>query len=126
MLSYDLPAARFFQADGQEGVGTSSKIGYNPAREEIGKEPWATRPPAIGLAHELVHAEQAAYGHMRDGEVVNGTKPADDLGKTEETDVRELEAVGIPPHDEYQFSENKVRSEWEPPQEPRLWYQPFG
>jgi hypothetical protein len=78
LVSFKLTVKREW-VQAQEGVGTSSKIGYNPAREEIGKEPWATRPPAIGLAHELVHAEQAAYGRRRDGKTVNGTKPADDL-----------------------------------------------
>ncbi len=121
---YDAPAQRFFQADGKAGAGTNSKIAYNPTRERIGTEaPWETRPAAIGLAHELIHAEQAAYGRMCTGRAINGVKGVEINGASaEEADVRELEAVGVPPHDGYQFTENKIRAEWNPPQIERKWY----
>lgn len=123
MLSYDLPAARFFQADGREGAGTSSKIGYNPTKEYISDDEWGARPPAIGLAHELIHAEQAAYGRMCAGKADNdGRMDGGDPAKPLKADIRELEAVGIPPQDGYQFSENKIRKEWDPRQPERKWY----
>jgi hypothetical protein len=123
MLSYDVPAARFFQADGQAGAGTSSKIGYNPTKEYISDDEWGKRPPAIGLAHELIHAEQAAYGRMCTGKADNdGRMDGGEPAKPLKADIRELEAVGIPPQDGYQFSENKIRKEWDPQQPERKWY----
>lgn len=123
MLAYDTPAGRFRQADGAEGVGTGSEIGYNPAKEYISDNEWGTRPAAIGLAHELVHAEQAAYGRMSTAKADNdGRMDGGNPAKPVQEDVRELEAVGVPPQDEYPFSENKIRAEWNPPQPERKWY----
>ena len=39
-----------------------------------------------------------------------------------EADIRELEAVGVPPHDNYTVNENKIRKEWNPPQPEREYY----
>jgi len=92
--------------DGTPGPGTGSNVSYNPDRTQIGdgSQPWHTRPPAIGLAHELMHANHSA----------NGTN---DFTPTGEDMV-----VGNPPHDSEPFTENKVRSEWNPPQPPRDTY----
>jgi hypothetical protein len=120
---YDAPTDRFFKDVGVPGAGTSCCIGYNPTLETIGDEPWATRPPAIALAHELIHAEQAAYGRMVRGRAQNGlmsTKP--NPRRAQEADIRELEAVGVPPHDHYPVNENRIRSEWNPPQPMREYY----
>jgi hypothetical protein len=120
---YDAPAERFFKEEGVPGAGTNCCIGYNPTLETIGNEPWATRPPAIALAHELIHAEQAAYGRMIRGRAQNGL-PSTMLNphRAPEADIRELEAVGVPPHDHYAVNENKIRSEWNPPQPVREYY----
>ncbi|MDQ2770396.1 MAG: M91 family zinc metallopeptidase [Bacteroidota bacterium] len=123
MLRYDAPASRFMQSDGALGGGTSSMIGYNPAKEYVSDAEWGTRPPAIGLAHELIHAEQAAYGRMSTGRADNdGRMDGGNPARPVQEDIRELEAVGIPPQDDYPFSENKIRSEWNPPQPERKWY----
>jgi hypothetical protein len=50
--------------NGKPGAGCSSVVRFDPDRYTIGTEPWATRPPAIGLAHELIHADHAARGTM--------------------------------------------------------------
>ncbi|GAA4051496.1 hypothetical protein GCM10022409_42890 [Hymenobacter glaciei] len=120
---YRVPEGRFLQVDGP-GIGTDSNIAYNPSVESVGKEDvWETRPPAIGLAHELIHAEQAAYGRMPTGKAPNGPLLKHPDSKAEKlADIRELEAVGVPPHDKYPFSENKIRAEWDPKQPPRDWY----
>jgi hypothetical protein len=43
------------KADGSPGSGSGSTVYFNHYRGTIGdgSEPWMTRPPAIGLAHEL-------------------------------------------------------------------------
>lgn len=120
---YEAPEARFLTNDGSAGVGTSSRVLYNPRLETIGDEPWATRPPAIALAHELIHAEQAAYGRMAAGSARNGQAAIAPASKRQpEALVRELEAVGVPPHDQYPVNENKIRREWNPPQPERDYY----
>jgi type VI secretion system secreted protein VgrG len=121
--NYDNADGRFKKADGTAGDGTNVTVFYNPDREKIGDEPWETRPPAIGLGHELVHAEQAQRGGMSRGEADNDNRPdpADPTKKAQEN-VRELEAAGIPPHDNQPFNENKMRKEWHPPQPERQWY----
>lgn len=120
---YTSPADRFYGADGSPGAGTDARVHYNPNRERIGPEPWATRPPAIGLAHELVHADQAAHGTQRTGMDQNDAKPDPaNPGAMDQEKVRELEAAGIAPHDGREHNENKIRSEWDPPQPQRNYY----
>jgi hypothetical protein len=75
------------------------------------------------LAHELVHAEQAGRGGMKTGQADNdGKVDPTDPTKKEQTNKRELEAVGVPPYDQNPYSENKIRKEWPPPQPERKWY----
>ena len=120
---YSNPAGRFLNADGTPGAGTDSVISYNPDRVKIGDEEWETRPPAIGLAHELVHAEQAGRGVMKPGTGDNDSKPDPaDPARIAQTNKREAEAAGVAPYDQYPFNENKIRKEWKPPQPQRKWY----
>jgi hypothetical protein len=115
----------FYQLDGvTPGPGTALRLSYNPFREEVGDQPWNTRPPGIGLAHELIHAEQAAYGRMRRGDALNppGGTEAASANKLQEAHIFELETLGVPPYHTYSFSENKIRSEWNPPQTARKYY----
>jgi type VI secretion system secreted protein VgrG len=120
---YTSGADRFKGADGKPGKGTDSIVTYNPDRTKIGDEDWATRPPAIGLGHELVHAEQAAYGTMAQGMTNNDNKPdPSNPAKIAQEKVREVEAAGIPPNDKCPYSENKLRAEWNPKQPQRPWY----
>lgn len=96
------------QADGSNGTGSGSTLHYNPNRTQIGdgSEPWMTRPPAVALGHELVHCEQAQNGSWSNN-TTNGT----------END--ELAAVGLPPFENNEHTENKIREELGQPRRPR-------
>jgi type VI secretion system secreted protein VgrG len=120
---YSAPAARFLDSGGKPGSGTDVTVSYSSKRKTIGPQPWETRPPAVGLAHELCHAEQAAHGTMSTGEVNNDAKPDPNnpSGFAKER-KREVEAVGISPNDNREFTENKIRGEWNPKQTERKWY----
>jgi type VI secretion system secreted protein VgrG len=120
---YDNPSDRFYKPSGTPGNGTNATIEYDPDRTRIGSEPWETRPPAIGLAHELVHADHAVHGTMSQGFTNNDNKPdPTNPNVIEQEKVREVEAAGIPPNNNRPFHENKIRSEWDPPQPQRQWY----
>jgi uncharacterized Zn-binding protein involved in type VI secretion len=108
------------KADGSANIGSDSTITYNPDREVIGSEPWATRPPAIGLGHEIVHATHAAHGERSVTQVQND-HVADATSATgyEMAKEEEVRTVGIPPYDKEPYSENTLRSEWTPPQPAR-------
>jgi type VI secretion system secreted protein VgrG len=113
----------FFNDDGSPGMGTDSTVNYNPDKEKVSDDPWGTRPPAVGLAHELIHAEQDAKGTTSKGETDNDQKKDPvDTTKNTKTDKYETETVGIPPNDTRDHTENKIRSEWDPPQPERKYY----
>ncbi len=120
---YDNPNDRFAKPDGKPGKGTNSTVYFNPDKKKIGSEKWEERPPAIGLGHELIHAEQAAYGTTAPGTTTNDKKPDPaDPKKYAQVSKREAETVGIPPNDKRPYTENKLRSEWDPKQPERKWY----
>lgn len=106
--AYESGADRFVAADGTPGAGTNSTVHYNPDRIQIGdgSEDWMTRPPAVGLGHELVHAQQASYGQQISGQ-------------TDGTNNRELQAVGLPPYDGGNMHENGIREDLGEPPRPR-------
>ena len=88
------------------GPGTNAKIKYNPRRLKIhdGAEQWMRRPPAIGLAHELVHAWRAMTGtRARGGE-----------------EQRERQATGLGAFEDAEFTENRFRAAFGLPARPRL------
>jgi Effector protein len=86
------------------GAGSDTTIKYNPDLSSIGSsEAWQRQPPAIWLAHELIHADDAAYGRM-DPEYEDGIRNY------------ERQAIGLPPYDQKQFTENKLRAAWSEPQ----------
>lgn len=109
--------------DGDWGNGSDSTVKYNPDKTKISDDKWGTRPPAIGLAHELIHAKHAAEGSVDTNKVENDSKPdpADPKKTAKELD-EEVRAVGLPPHEDEDMTENKIRSEWDPPQTKREWY----
>jgi hypothetical protein len=116
----------FYQEDGSgPGAGVAMEVMYDPFREKSADSSpeWHKRPPGIGLAHELVHAEQAAYGRMLRGNSPNpgGFNP-NSPDKPMLVHTYELETVGVPPYDSYPVSENKIRAEWNPPQPTRRHY----
>jgi hypothetical protein len=80
------------------GVGANSTVNYslgstNPLNDE--------RPPAIGLAHELVHAYYNGLGIQPGFEVENPT-----------TVLFEYRCVGLGPWAAGPVSENAIRNEW--------------
>ncbi len=102
---YDSPDDRFANPDGTPGAGSDSTVYYDPDRTSIGdgSEDWMDRPPAVGLGHELVHAERAA----------NGTQPQ---GSTDGTRNRELQAVGLDPYGDSDINENSLRDDLDEPE----------
>jgi hypothetical protein len=92
------------------GGGSNTVIKYNPDLAVIGfAAAWQRQPPAIWLAHELIHADDAAHGRM-DPEIVDGVRNY------------ERQAIGLPPYEMKEFTENRLRSEWSEPQPPRPRY----
>lgn len=92
------------------GKGSNTTIKYNPTfgclidsanRKKI--------PPEIALAHELIHADDAAYGRLEPDEI-NGVRNY------------ERQAVGLSPYESKYFTENKFRALWHPPLPPRTRY----
>ncbi|TNE48649.1 MAG: alkaline phosphatase [Deltaproteobacteria bacterium] len=54
--------------DGTLGAGTSSEIGYDSSNvQSPGREAWRTRPPVVGLFHELIHSLDDAQGTTERG-----------------------------------------------------------
>lgn len=92
------------------GAGSNTTIKYNPNLSGIGSaEAWQRQSPAIWLAHELIHADDAAYGRM-DPEMIDGVRNY------------ERQAIGLPPYEMKEFTENRLRAEWSEPQPPRPRY----
>ena len=92
------------------GAGSNTTIKYNPDFSSLGSaEAWQRQPPPIWLAHELIHADDAAYGRM-DPEIVDGVRNY------------ERQAIGLPPYEMKEFTENRLRAEWSEPQPPRPRY----
>ena len=86
------------------GSGSDTTIRYNPDLSQIGStDGWQRQPPAVWLAHELIHADDAAYGRM-DPEYLDGIRNY------------ERQAIGLPPFEQKEFTENKFRAAWTEPQ----------
>jgi Effector protein len=84
------------------GAGSGSAIYFNIRRDTA--DPLdlnTTRPPAIGLAHELIHAMHNAYG----------TQPGLQINDYS-TVLAELLAVGLGPFNTAPISENAIRAQW--------------
>ena len=82
------------------GTGSNTTIKYNPCfTRSCGAGDWECHPPEIGLAHELIHANDSAYGQ---------------LDPVEFDGVRnyERQAIGLPPYEDKEFTENKFRAAW--------------
>ena len=96
---YTPNADSFERADGTPGPGADITVGYNPVEWNPygGAEAWQTRPPAIGLAHELVHGWTGMYGTRA-------------LGQTDGVNRRELQATGLGEFVDAAFTENKFRA----------------
>jgi type VI secretion system secreted protein VgrG len=80
-------------ADGTPGAGCDTTVSWNPNRTVVppGTEPWQTRDPAIGLGHELIHADHATHGNNE-----NGSSNYNDLnGNPRNANNDEQQAVGL-------------------------------
>src|SRR3954447_480055 len=77
------------------GAGSDVRIDYDPSLEVLGdgSQAWMHRPPAIGLAHELVHAWTG----------MNGTRAPDE-------DASERQAEGVGEFADDAFTENRFRA----------------
>ena len=116
-------SAAALKANGKNGKGSDSTVSYNPSRSNLGTEKWQTRPPAIGLAHELVHAQHAAEGSIDTSKVSNDSKPDPGNPKLIVKEMaEEVRTAGIPPYSKEPYSENTIRDEWNPKQVQRPWY----
>lgn len=85
------------------GHGSNTTIKYNPTFVfSCRNSTWKRCPPEIALAHELIHADDSAYGRL-DPDEVNGVRNY------------ERQAVGLTPYENKEFTENKFRATWHPP-----------
>jgi len=82
------------------GPGSNVTVHFNPARLFIkdGSLDWHHRPPAIGLAHEMVHAWTGVYGTRARGEDEHGVRR------------REQQATGLAEHADHAITENRFRA----------------
>lgn len=71
-------------------------VRYNPDRLNIGPESWATRPPEVGMGHELVHAHHDLNGGI-------------DMSNIQDEEHR---TVGIEGYENEQFTENNIRDDY--------------
>jgi len=92
------------------GKGSNTTIKYNPSLTcSHAVADWRKHPPEIALAHELIHADDAAHGRL-DPEEVCGVRNY------------ERQAVGLPPYENKYFTENRFRASWRPVLPPRAHY----
>jgi hypothetical protein len=100
----------FLNEDGSPGAGNDVTIHYNPVNWNPygGAEEWMTRPPAIALAHEMIHAWTAMTGTMARDDPHAAVRPLEEqatgLGAYEDalhTENRFRRAFGLPLRPEY-------------------------
>ncbi|MEM7062105.1 MAG: M91 family zinc metallopeptidase [Cyanobacteria bacterium P01_B01_bin.77] len=98
---------RTVNSDGSRNSGTDANIWYNtenwnPYSSEASQEDWMTRPPAIGLGHELIHAQNFMTGSAAGGQIQINNRSINNL---------EHQAVGLPfsGPGEREHSENELR-----------------
>ena len=96
---------------GAPGPGSDSVVNWNPNRVSTGPLPWQTRDPAIGLGHELIHADTDAHG-TSDGQNSNYTG-AD--GLIHNAPGYEQQAVGLGPYSGNPYTENNLRRDFNRP-----------
>ncbi|MEP7338217.1 MAG: M91 family zinc metallopeptidase [Acidobacteriota bacterium] len=92
------------------GKGSNTTIKYNPMLTCSCDAPdWRKHPPEIALAHELIHADDAAHGRL-DPDEIHGVRNY------------ERQAVGLPPYENKYFTENRFRASWKTALPPRTQY----
>lgn len=110
------------------GTGSGSTVRWNPNQSTMydGSEPWMTAPPGVILGHEMTHAAHVARGEVDMTMVQNDgrTDPTHPTGN-HHWYAEEVRTAGIPPYNDPKttpYSENTIRSEWDPPQPQRRYY----
>ncbi|MFA6093618.1 MAG: M91 family zinc metallopeptidase [Elusimicrobiota bacterium] len=107
----------YVDLDEHSGAGTDVVVTYDHALMSYGSRP--ARPPAIGLAHELIHAHMRMTGRLRHewtSENIRVPNPEDPRTVSVYMLV-EAVVIGIAPYEHlYPFTENMIRGEWSPPQ----------
>ncbi len=89
----------------QRGSGCNATISFNPAvTASCWLDEHITRPPAIGLAHEMIHALRNMQGLrvFKDKEKLADAPTPDD----------EVMTTGFPPYQWEKFTENMFRTLW--------------
>jgi Effector protein len=106
--AYASNADSYERADGTPGPGSNTTVNYNTGEWNPygGTEAWMSRPPAIGLAHEMVHAWTG----------MNGTRAR---GETAGVNRRELQATGLGEFSSAALTENRFRAAFGLPLRPR-------
>src|SRR5262249_11374483 len=106
--SYNPDADSWENTDGTPGRGADITINYNTVEQNPygGAEPWMTRPPAIGLAHEMIHGWTGMIGTRA-------------RGTTGGVNRRELQATGLGAYANAIFTENRFRAAFGLPLRPR-------
>ena len=112
------------------GIGTSGTIRYNPSSDPListkdpksRREVRTRRPPQIGLAHELIHADHAREGTVQ-GELDASGQPQHKLGTHTYIDsfgilrtidyypIEEIRTVGLGYNLPGDVTENQIRKE---------------
>jgi hypothetical protein len=108
---YELP--RLLRPYLTPGRGAACTIKFDPAdAKPCDSDPaMKNRPPALGLAHELIHALHGVRG-------TNLVGVEDPSGQTPE----EIITTGLPPYQFEEYSDNKLRALWSTPQLLRMQY----
>lgn len=104
-------------AGARRTFGSNSLMYLNPGPETVNG---VDLPQGVVLAHELIHAHQFALGYNTKDVGKNDGIEID--GQPDYVPTLELMAVGIPPFENNQFTENKIRAEWDPPIVERQYY----
>ncbi|HEX5438293.1 MAG TPA: M91 family zinc metallopeptidase [Gemmatimonadaceae bacterium] len=89
------------------GAGCEATISFDPFKEDsCWNDVMVKRPPAVGLAHELIHAWRNVRGlrYFPDKEKRANAPTPDD----------EVMTTGFPPYNYEKFSENLIRAGWSP------------
>ncbi|RAM49564.1 MAG: hypothetical protein C6Y22_21940 [Hapalosiphonaceae cyanobacterium JJU2] len=87
----------------QRGKGAPSKVGFKTFLNNTDKDDLdLSRPPEVGLAHELIHALHNA----------NGSQPGQEYGNFS-TLLAELICVGLGPFVNEPITENTIRQGWD-------------
>jgi hypothetical protein len=98
---YHLP--RLLRDHMTAGTGSDSTVNFNPTRTFNCPLDRAMhqRPPAVGLAHELIHALHASQGVLM-------SLVANPQGEN----LEELITTGLPPYHFEEISDNLLRTQW--------------